>query len=97
MARRRYLVMYDICDDARLRCVHDVVRSHGSRFQYSVFLCDLSASELIQLQWELGEVMDQSIDSVAIVDLGREDLVKESTFIYMGLRPPPSSRGATVL
>ena len=89
--------MYDICNDGRLRRVHDVVRSNGNRLQYSVFLCDLSSSELIQLQWELGEVMDQSVDSVAIVDLGRDALIRESTFIYLGRRHPPPTRGNRVL
>jgi len=89
--------MYDISDDGRLRRVHDVVRSHGQRFQYSVFLCDLSSSELVGLQWELGEVMDQSADSVAIIDLGREDAFKESSFICLGLRPPPPTRRNRVL
>lgn len=50
--------MYDISDDRRLRLVHDVVRSHGSRFQYSVYLCDLSPRELVALRWQVGEVMD---------------------------------------
>lgn len=97
MTRRRYLVMYDICDDGRLRRVHDVVRSFGTRFQYSVFLCDLSETELIQLQWEVGEVMDHGIDSVAIIDLGQTDSIRPGTFRYLGLRPEPPPRSSTVL
>lgn len=97
MARRRFLVMYDIREDGRLRRVHDVVRSHGTRLQYSVFVCDLSSSELTELQWALGEVMDQSIDSVAIVDLGAADAISPTTFRYMGMRFPPPPRGSTVL
>lgn len=89
--------MYDICDDGRLRRVHDVVRSFGTRFQYSVFLCDLSDTELIQLQWEVGEVMDHGIDSVAIIDLGQADRIRPGTFRYMGLRPAPPPRSSTVL
>lgn len=80
--------MYDIRDDVRLRMVHDVVRSHGSRFQYSVYLCDLSPTELVALRWEIGEVMDQSADSVAIVDLGDLDRLKRNTFEFLGVRPP---------
>lgn len=97
MSRRRYLVMYDISDERRLRRVHDVVRSAGTRFQYSVFLCDLSQTELIGLRWELGEVMDQSRDSVAIIDLGLPTQIRRSTFSFMGVRPSLPSNGSTVL
>lgn len=89
--------MYDISDDGRLRRVHDVVRSVGHRFQYSVFLCDLSEMELVQLRWELGEVMDQTIDSVAIVDLGKIDQIQRSTFSFMGRRPSLPTNDSTVL
>lgn len=89
--------MYDIRDDGRLRRVHDVVRSVGQRFQYSVFLCDLSEMELIQLRWDLGEVMDQTIDSVAIIDLGRPDQIQRSTFQFMGPRPILPANESTVL
>lgn len=89
--------MYDIRDDGRLRRVHDVVRSVGQRFQYSVFLCDLSEMELIQLRWDLGEVMDQTIDSVAIIDLGRPDQIQRSTFQFMGPRPTLPANESTVL
>lgn len=97
MARRRYLVMYDIRDDGRLRRVHDAVRSVGTRFQYSVFLCDLSEPELVELRWELGDVMDQTIDSVAIVDLGRPEQIQRSTFQFMGARPTLPTNSSTVL
>jgi CRISPR-associated protein Cas2 len=91
--RRRYLVMYDISDDVRLRKVHNVVRSHGERFQYSVFLCDLSETELVKLRWALGDVIDHSYDAVAIVDLGRAEQVAAGTFQFMGVRPrlPPGT------
>lgn len=77
--------------------MHDVVRSVGQRFQYSVFLCDLSEMELIQLRWDLSEVMDQTIDSVAIVDLGRPDQIQRSTFQFMGPRPALPANESTVL
>lgn len=97
MARRRYLVMYDISDDRRLRLVHDVVRSHGTRFQYSVYLCDLSAAELVSMRWQVGEVMDQSHDALAIVDLGPTDQVRRSTFEFLGRQPPMPPTRSTVI
>lgn len=96
MARRRYLLLYDIREDGRLRRVHDIARSFGQRFQYSVFLCDLSSSELIQVQWELGEVMDQSVDSVALIDLGPSDR-EQLPVIYIGPRYDLPDGRSTVL
>ena len=97
MARRRYLVMYDICEEGRLRRVHGVVKSAGTRFQYSVFLCDLSETELIQLKWEVGELIDHTVDSLAIVDLGSTDQVRRGTFQFLGLRPMMPTNDSTVL
>lgn len=97
MARRRYLVMYDVCNDGRLRRVHDAVRSRGLRFQYSVFLCDLSATELIDLRWEIGELIDHSADSIAIIDLGATDRLDLTQFSFLGVRPGLPSGESTVL
>lgn len=97
MSRRRYLVLYDIRDEGRLRRVHDVVRCFGTRFQYSVFLCDLSDTELIELQWQVGDVMDQTIDSVAIVDLGLPQHSGRSMFRFMGQRPRLPPGRATII
>jgi CRISPR-associated protein Cas2 len=55
-ARRRWLVAYDIRDEVRLRQVYAIVRSHGDRLQYSVFLCDLTAVEKLNLKSALREV-----------------------------------------
>jgi len=42
MARRRYLVAYDIRDDRRLRSIAGCMEGYGTRIQYSVFVCDCS-------------------------------------------------------
>ena len=42
MARRRYLVAYDIREDRWLRSAAACVEGHGERIQDSVFICDLS-------------------------------------------------------
>lgn len=97
MARRRYLVMYDISDPKRLRRVHDVVKGHGHRLQYSVFLCDLSSAQLIGLKWQLGDEIHHAADSVAILDLGEVDKADSSRFSFLGLQPSLPSRGPVVL
>ena len=47
MARRRYLVAYDIRDDRRLRMIAGCMEGYGTRIQYSVFVYDLSSRELV--------------------------------------------------
>lgn len=70
MARRRYLIAYDIADPTRLRRICTLMEDHGDRLQYSVFLCDLSAAELAELEDAVAEVMDVRADSVVRIDLG---------------------------
>lgn len=97
MSRRRYLVMYDISDPKRLRRVHDVVKGHGHSLQYSVFVCDLSSIQLIGLKWQLGDEIDHTADSIAILDLGDAEKADPSRFSFLGLHPPLPSRGPVVL
>ncbi len=47
-----------------------VMVGHGDPLQYSVFLCDLSGMERTQLVSRLKKVLNESVDSVAIFDLG---------------------------
>jgi CRISPR-associated protein Cas2 len=91
MSRHRYLVAYDIRDGNRLREVHDVVVGFGDRLQYSVYVCDLSPQERIQLMGELRRTMDLGVDSVVFVDLGDTNRTGMSAFEFMGSRwtPPP--------
>lgn len=70
MARRRHLIAYDIADDRRLRRVAKVMEAYGDRLQYSVFICDLSASELIAWRSDLLGLLDLHQDSVVVLDLG---------------------------
>ncbi len=84
MARRRYLLAYDISDEVRLRRVHTVAKTFGYPLQYSLFLCDLDPSELTRLKWAMGEVIKHTVDRVLIIDLGNLDLGR---FQFMGVRP----------
>lgn len=95
MARRRYLVAYDISDDRRLRAVHTCVKGFGYALQYSVFICDLDKSELVRLKWALGDLIAHAEDRVAIVDLG--DAADASRFDFLGVRPTLPSQGPTIL
>ena len=78
MARRRYLVAYDIRDDRRLRSIATCMEGYGTRVQYSVFVCDLSERERVLMR---GDVEKMSEDSVMVVDLGAAD---SSRFLFLG-------------
>jgi CRISPR-associated protein Cas2 len=95
--RRRWLVAYDIRDEVRLRRVHDIVRSHGDRLQYSVFLCDLSAMELLDLKSSLRDVVNHSADSIVFIDLGEPDRLGSATIEFMGSSLPMPTNGPTIV
>lgn len=97
MARRRYLVAYDISDPVRLRAVHAVMKAFGLAFQYSVFICDLDVREKVAMRIELGQEIDHGEDRVAIIDLGPLDLDAERMFEFLGRRSPLPVRGPQVL
>lgn len=68
--RTTYLVCYDIADAKRLRRVFKTCRNHGEHLQYSIFECDLSSAEKVQLEAELGEIINTAEDQVLFVTLG---------------------------
>lgn len=70
MARRRYLISYDIADQKRLRAVFVLMKGYGQWLQYSVFICDLSKGERALCERELRNIMELSADSVVFIDLG---------------------------
>jgi CRISPR-associated protein Cas2 len=82
MARRRYLVAYDIREDRRLRNVAACMEGYGERIQYSVFICDLSDQEAVLLRGDVEARMKVSEDSVMIIDLGRAG--DSSRFLFLG-------------
>lgn len=87
VSRRRYLIAYDIREPKRPRRVHSAMQSFGYPLQYSVFVCDLGASEKLLMRETIGTIMNQSADSVAIVDLGDPEARGVECFEFMG-RPP---------
>lgn len=70
MARRQYLIAYDISDPRRLRRVIKVMEAYGQRLQYSVFLCNLSGVELYRWRRDILREVALNEDSVVQVDLG---------------------------
>jgi CRISPR-associated protein Cas2 len=82
MARRRYLVAYDIREDKRLRNVASCMEGYGERIQYSVFICDLSDQEVVLMRGDIEIRMKPSEDSVMVVDLGPAG--DSGRFLFLG-------------
>jgi CRISPR-associated protein Cas2 len=68
--KSRYIISYDVCDARRLRLVYRKMCGYGDPLHYSVFRCDLSASDKIILIDELSGLIDHREDRIMIVDIG---------------------------
>ncbi|MBN1552530.1 CRISPR-associated endonuclease Cas2 [bacterium] len=68
--RRCYIVSYDIANDKRLRKVADVMKAYGTRIQFSVFRCELTAMKRARLEQALSAEMNLGKDQVLFIDLG---------------------------
>ena len=71
--RHTYIVTYDISDPKRLRKVYKLMLGWGEHLQLSVFQCELSARELIELRVEIGRVIRHTEDQVLFVDVGTDE------------------------
>lgn len=85
--RNRYLVTYDIRDKRRLRRIHGLVVDFGEILQYSVYVCDLTKVELIELRSKLRVEMDSTVDSISIFDLGPPQGQAATRVEHLGREP----------
>lgn len=82
--RHTYIVAYDITDQKRLRKVFRVCQDYGNHLQYSVFECDLSATEKVELETKLKAVIHQDDDQVLFIDLGLAESRGERQITSLG-------------
>ena len=68
--RQAFVVSYDVCCPKRLRKVFRVLRGFGDHVQLSVFRCELSAAELVDLRSRLSAEIDHREDQVLFIDVG---------------------------
>src|SRR5260221_11148088 len=68
--RHTYIVCYDIADPKRLRRVFKVCKDFGEHLQFSVFECDLTASEKLVFEEKLLEEIRREEDQVLFIRLG---------------------------
>lgn len=94
MPRRRHLIAYDIREPSRLRRICKLMEAHGERLQYSVFVCDLTRTELVHLRFDAEQIMNLSSDSVVIIDLGNVDAAR---FTFVGKREELPQRGDQIV
>jgi len=95
MARRRFVLAYDIMDDRRLRKVHSCAKTYGYSLQYSVFICDLDPMELTRLKWDLGALIAHGEDRIALIDLG--EVTSPTRFVFLGVHPVLPQQGPTIV
>jgi CRISPR-associated protein Cas2 len=95
VARRRYLIAYDIAEPRRLRRICSIMESFGERLQYSVFLCDLSVPELLALEDRVLGVMNRAEDSVVQIDLGQ--VGSSAPVRFLGRRRPLPDTGPQIV
>jgi CRISPR-associated protein Cas2 len=79
-----YLVCYDISNDARLRRVYRAMRGYGDHLQLSVFRCELSARERVEMILQLSELIDHDADQILVVDIGPADGRASQVFEAIG-------------
>jgi len=50
--------------------VFKTMRDYGDHLQFSVFECQLTATDLVKLRAELAKIINHDVDQVLFVDLG---------------------------
>ncbi len=82
--RRVYLVAYDIADDKRLRRVFKKMSGFGEHLQFSVFQCELSDKERIEMIAALNPLINHTEDQILVFNLGPADGFKVEATLALG-------------
>lgn len=82
--RHRYCVCYDVGDTQRCQKIFKTMMGYGDHVQYSVFICDLSDSELLYMRQDLERIINRKEDRVLVVDTGAVDSARKRIFV-MGI------------
>lgn len=93
----RFIVAYDICDDARRNRIAKVLQSYGDRVQFSVFLLDAKPAKLVRLKAALHRLLDPEADSVLVCDLGPHIHGGLHRISYLGLERTITGQDPLVL
>ncbi|MEX0741407.1 MAG: CRISPR-associated endonuclease Cas2 [Phycisphaeraceae bacterium] len=96
MARRHYLITYDVSSDKRRTKLFKMLEGEGDHAQYSVFFCELNATELAGLRARIVETIHDREDQVLILDLGRADRSLDNGLEVLGTPYDPLTRTIVV-
>lgn len=96
MPRRHYLVSYDVSDDKRRSRIFESLQDHGDHTQFSVFLCQLDATELARLRAVLQPLVHEKQDQTLIVDLGQAHHDLDQSIEALGRPFSPTPRAHIV-
>ena len=95
--RRLYIVAYDIRDPKRWRKIFRVMRGFGDHLQLSVFRCELSEKEKMEMIMKLDPNLHHEEDQVLIIPMGPAGGETEQEVISLGLPYHPSERSAIII
>lgn len=95
--RTTFVVTYDVREPQRLRRVFRVMLGYGEHVQYSVFRCDLTARELLELKEKLSMIIHHWDDRLLFVDVGPADGRAACAFASMGQKYVHEERRAIVV
>jgi CRISPR-associated protein Cas2 len=96
-APRSYVIAYDIAHDARRLRVAHVLGGYGDRLQYSVFLLQARPAKLVRLQDRLSRLIDPSVDSILVCDLGLAAGDPATRLSFIGRGRPWTESGPLIL
>lgn len=95
--RNRYVVCYDVSDPGRCRRVHSMMQGYGDRAQYSVFVCELSGTELAYLKRDISDVLNLDEDRALIVDVGPASSRNFRRMTPIGAQPLGNAEPAIII
>lgn len=95
--RLLYVVTYDVRDDKRWRRVFKLMRGYGDHLQYSVFRCELSDLERVELMEKLTGVIKHDEDQVLLFPLGPAGGQREVNVQAIGLAYQPMGQGPVIV
>ena len=96
--RTVFLVCYDVANAKRLRRTYKKMCGFGTPLQYSVFRCELSATERQRMKEALWEILNWKEDRVMVVDLGPAGRRGDECVEFWGEpRIEPPSRRAVIV
>jgi CRISPR-associated protein Cas2 len=95
--RQAYIVTYDVCHPKRLRKVFKVLCGYGDHLQLSVFRCELSPREALELRVKLSHAIHQDEDQILFVDIGPVEGRGAVSITALGVPYVPPERRVVVI